>query len=124
MDRQNVRTLRDRGFVLLGALTRGQAATRPHDPNTRARERAHQLLVLLGGGLLGRATCLEVGLADHDEIALLDGIGAGQPDAMWRVNGRNDDLIAVGGDDAVALELVRMQGATAHGPVRGTRANC
>ncbi|HEY1388955.1 MAG TPA: hypothetical protein VGF38_10455 [Ktedonobacterales bacterium] len=54
-------------FTLFGALASGQAATRPHDPKTRASDRAHQLLVLLGGGLLGRAVRFEVGLADQDE---------------------------------------------------------
>lgn len=111
-------------FALLGALPRGQPPTRSHDPKTRASERAHQLLVLLGSSLLGRAARFEVGLADHDKVALLDGIRSRQPGAVWRVNGRNDDLIAVSGDDTVARELVRMWGAVAHGPVRKTRANC
>jgi hypothetical protein len=113
--------LRDR-FALLGALSRGQAASRSHDRNARFGERADKLLVLLDGVFLVCAPRLEVGLADHDEIALLDGIGASEEGAVWRVNRRHDDIMAIGGDDAVAQGLATVRGAAAHGPVRGTSA--
>jgi hypothetical protein len=92
--------LRDR-FALFCALACGQAAARAHDPDARFSERAHELLVLLGGCLLVCAPRLEVGLADHDEVAVLDGVGAGEEGAEWPVNGRHDDIMAIGGDDAV-----------------------
>jgi hypothetical protein len=111
-------------FTLLGALTRGQSATRPHDANTCVSERARQLFVLLGSSLLGCAAHFEVRLADHDEIPLLDRICSRQPGAMWCVNGRDNDLIPVGGDAAVARELVWMRGAAAHGPVCRLRTHC
>jgi hypothetical protein len=113
--------LRDR-FALFGALARGQAATRAYDPDTSFGERADKLLVLLDRRLLVCAPRLEVRLADHDEVALLDGIGAGQEGAVWRVNRRHDDIMAIGGDDAVAQGLATVRGAAAHGPVRGTSA--